>query len=255
MELSVSLDGLLIMSLTDAAIPSGTVGVLSEGNQNSYFDTITVTSGHRAVAPSPVKVTVEEGGMHDVYGIVLNSDPSSSVTVHVVDDAQATVDPSFVVLEAATGTMHNLLGSAFDDGIDEGTTTISYMSNFQRSEDTNYAGIPSTQSLELLAAADLQDASGSFSLGFCRLDRELPGTFDILAKPMLNTSEDQSMIWAGRSRSHRDADLHIVRLACWSIRLHNKCPPCVGCIECASICMQLFVHRTDRTRYVGIRVG
>ena len=91
------------------------------------------------IVASPTAAT--EGGAGDTYTIVLDSQPTSNVTITITPDAQTTRTPASVTFTPANwDTPRNVDVDAVDDFVNEGAHagTVTHTAS---SGDANYAGI------------------------------------------------------------------------------------------------------------------
>lgn len=103
-----------------------------------------VASAGFNVTPTGNSIAVSEAGATDTYSVVLNTVPSSDVTIDIVADAQTLIDgqatASLVFTPATALTPQSIAVSAVDDATAEGTH-ISVLTHTASSSDTDYSSL------------------------------------------------------------------------------------------------------------------
>jgi predicted extracellular nuclease len=129
---------------------SGSIGH-SSASSDGYYNSLTIATINATItdndiagvtiAPSGADTSVSEGGAGDNYTVVLNTIPSSNVTVTITPDSQVTASPSSLVFSPANwNTPQTVTVNAVDDFVVEGNHSGS-ISHSSASSDGNYSGL------------------------------------------------------------------------------------------------------------------
>lgn len=122
---------------------SATSADLDYDNISVASETVNVTDNDVAgVTIDPDTSNVTEGGATDTYTIVLDSQPNTSVTITITDNADATADDTSLIFTSGNwDTPQTVTVTAVDDGDDESSPEATIFSHSAASEDSNYNGI------------------------------------------------------------------------------------------------------------------
>ena len=93
------------------------------------------------VTVNPTSVNVTEGGTSDTYQVVLNSEPTATVTITFGTDAQVDPIASLTFTALTWDSVQTVTVSAVDDGVVEGSPHLSTISHTATSSDSKYNGI------------------------------------------------------------------------------------------------------------------